>query len=593
MDFDRLYRLFRKWLWLVILAAAVGVAITIATSVNRTFTYQAQSKVLIGGFIGSTNPSRGDIETAAVLTETYVELVNTPIILQGVKDNLGLDIDMEDLKKLILAGKPSDPPILVIQAFYNDEKTAIDMANETARQLIESSPTNLTPAQQAQVALAREQMNLLNLQIQSAQEEIEAIDARLGDDPTANTQNSPLTQQRSALITQVNQASANIAQFSATIAEIEQQTHRLEVIEEATEAIFFRTGPGLAESIIISAITGVILAVVAILLIDYLDSTVKSSKDATNTLGLPVLGTVPQLGKRNDPYPSKVITNWSQRSAIAESYRALQTNLLASSHKNGDYTYLITSPGESEGKSITAANLAVTMALNGLKVLLIDADLVKPRVHEIFDLENERGLKNLIDMSPSPVTEADLDKPVNDLDRDVQQTINNLNACVQPTSVTNLRAITSGPVSDDSTHLSEYKSLHIWMDVFRTMLGVDVIIFDTPPCLLVSDASILVPIVKADNILVVQAGKTGRAAALQAQTQFRQVGYEFIGLVLNRVKNYDVDHGYNSGYFKNQSEVREVLNGQQMTLVKPDTRVIMNGAVTENVAKTEKDQDNN
>src|SRR5690606_24680286 len=161
MDFDRLYRLFRKWLWLVILAAAVGVGITVLTSINRTFTYQAQSKVLIGGFIGSTNPSRGDIETAAVLAETYVELVNTPLILQGVKDNLGLDMPIDNLKNLILAGKPSDPPILVIQAFFTDEATAIAMANETARQLIASSPTNLTPAQQAQVALAREQMDLL------------------------------------------------------------------------------------------------------------------------------------------------------------------------------------------------------------------------------------------------------------------------------------------------------------------------------------------------------------------------------------------------------------------------------------------------
>jgi Mrp family chromosome partitioning ATPase len=510
-----------------------------------------------------------------------------------VKDNLGLDMPIDNLKNLILAGKPSDPPILVIQAFFTDEATAIAMANETARQLIESSPTNLTPAQQAQVALAREQMDLLNNQIQAAQEEIEAIDARLAADPNSTTQASPLTQQRTALITQVNQASANIAQFSATIADIEQQTHRLEIIEEATEAPFFRTGPGLAESMVISGVMGAVLAIVAILIIDYMDNTIRSSKDATTTVDLPVLGTIPQLGKRNEPYPKKLITNWSQRSALAESYRALQTNLLATSSANSDYTYLITSPGESEGKSVTAANLAVTMALNGLKVLLIDADLVKPRVHEIFALDNERGLKNLIAMQPSLVTEEDLDKPVNDLDRDVQQTINNLNACVQATGVNNLRVITSGPVSEDSTHLSEYKSLHVWMDVFRVMLGVDVIIFDTPPCLLVSDASILVPIIQADNVLVVQAGKTGRTAALQAQTQFRQVGHDFVGLVLNRVKHYDVDHGYNSGYFNNQTQSREVLAGQQLGLVKPDARLILNGAATEKTAQAEKNQDNN
>jgi protein-tyrosine kinase len=583
MDFERLLRVFRKWFWLVILAMAVGAGITILSSANRTFTYQAQTKVLIGGFIGSTNPSRGEIETGSVLAETYVELISTPLILQGVIDELGLDTDVTQLKRVILAGKPSGPPIIVIQAYANDPDMAVRMANETARQLVAKSPTNLTPAQQAQIDLAREQINLLNQQVQDAQAEIIAIDERLGDDPNAATQISPLTQQRNALAAQINQASANIAQFSATIASIEQRTNRLTIIEEAETAIFFSTGPGLLESTIISAITGAILASVAIVGIDYLDSTIRSSKDATSALNAPVLGTIPQLGKRSAPYHQRLVTNWSQRSAIAESYRALQTNLLAAHNGSGHAVYIITSPGEHEGKSVTTANLAVTMALNGLNVLLIDADMVKPRVHEFFNLDNDRGLKTLISVNPAVVSHDDLDKPVSQLNPNVQQTLNLLGVSVQNTPVQNLRVITSGPVTDNSTHLSEYNSLRDWLPVLYTVLGVDVILFDTPPCLVVSDASILASLIPASCVLVVQSGRTNRDAAVRAQTQFMHIGKTFAGVVLNRVKNYDMDHGYNSGYFKQSGELRTA------TLLKPDPRVLMNGAASENKVRAEQE----
>lgn len=584
MDFERLLRVFRKWFWLVILAAGIGAGITAISSINRTFTYQAQARVLIGGFIGSMNPNRGEIETAAVLAETYVELARTPLILQGVIDELGLDMTAANLKELIVVGKPSNPPIIVIQGFANDPDTALAITNATARQLIANSPSNLTPAQQAQVDLAHEQIMLLNRQVQDALAEVTAIDERLSADPNAQMQVNPLTQQRTELINQINQATANIAQFQATINSLEQQTHRLEIIEPAFQAQFFRTGPGLAESIVISAVTGAVLAVIAILLIDYMDTTLKSSKDVTRALDMPVVGTIPQLGKRRAPYNQRLITNWPERSALAESYRALQTNLLAGSNHHHS-VYIITSPGEHEGKSVTAANLAVTMALNGLRVLLVDADLVQPRIHEIFDLDNERGLKNLIALRPVEITPDDLEQATMKLAPETQQTLNNLNACVQQTPVDNLRVITSGPVSQGSTHLSEYNSLRGWVAVFEMVLDVDVILFDTPPCLLVSDASILASTIEAGCVLVVQSGRTGRDAAVQAQTQFRHIGRDFIGVVLNRVKHYDVDHGYNSGYFKNQADMREVLAAQPIVPVIPDRRILMNGSNEKDVAE--------
>lgn len=587
MEASHVIRLFRKWFWLIILAAAVGVGITILTSANRTFTYQAQTKVLIGGFIGSANPNRSDIETGAVLAETYVEIVSTPLVLQGVIDTLGLDMSVAELKSMVLAGKPDNPPILVIQAFYNDPETAVAIANETARQLVLHSPTNLTPAQQAQIDLADEQILALNEQVQDARLELETIDARMEAAGESTAQNSALAQQRRALIDQINQATANIAQFSAIKAGVEQQTNRLEIIEEATEAPFFRTGPGLLESAVLSALTGVILGVVAILAIDYLDSSIKTSKDAAAALDLPVLGTIPALGKRGEPYPKKLMTNWSPRSAVAESYRTLQTNLLSAADAGDQSIYVITSPNEGEGKSVTAANLAVTMALNGLHVLLIDADLVKPRLHEIFQLDNEYGLKNLIAFTPGAVDEHDTMRPTGQADPDSQRTLNLLNRCVQSTTVENLRVITSGPTSEASTHLSEYNTLKGWAEIFRDVVGADIIIFDSPPCLVMSDASMLATITHAAVVLSVQAGRTPRDAAMRAKTQFVHTGVEVAGVVLNRVKNYDVDHGYNSGYVKNQQmDMREMLLSMP---VNREQRPVANGVASEHTVKNPAD----
>ena len=592
MEVGYILRLLRRWLWLIIAAAVVGAGITLVTSINRTFTYEAQTKVLIGGVLGSANPNRGDIDTGRGLAEIYVEVVGTPPVLQGVIDTLGLDTTVADLKNMVLAGKPGDPPIIIIQAFYTDPETAVAIANETARQLVLHSPTNPTAAQQAQIDLAREQITILNTQVQEALAEIEQIDGRLGADPGAQNENSPLTQQRRALIDQVNQATANIAQFSATIASYEQSTNRPIILEEAVEGEFFRTGPGLAEGMFLSALTGVVLAVVAILLIDYLDTTIKTSKNAAALLDVPVIGTIPQLGRKGEAYPKRLLTNWSQRSAIAESYRALQTNLLAASSNGHNDVFLITSPGEHEGKSVTAANLALSMANSGLRTLLIDADLVQPRLHEIFGLENERGLKNLIGMTPAQVDAASLEKPLQQLDIEAQQTINNLNAAVQRGPVDNLMIITSGPTGEGSTNMSEYQSLREWLSVFRLALKADVILFDTPPCLLVSDTSILASVIRADCVLVVQAGRTKRDAAVQARAQFVHIGRDIRGVVLNRVRPGDIDHGYNSGYYQNQPiDMREALTKPQFAVpAKADPRVVMNGAVSEPI-RTGQDND--
>jgi polysaccharide biosynthesis transport protein len=550
MEVAKLIRLFKSWFWLLIVGVVLGVGVSLLSSINVSPTYKAETRVLIGGFIASPNPNPGDIETGAGLAETYVQLATTTPVLQAVIDELGLPMTALDLQKLVLAGKPGDPPIILIQVFYNDPEMAVVIANKVTEQLILRTPSNLTPAQEAQIDLANEQIEILNQQIQTTLTEIETIDERLAGSGAAAEVN-PLTQQRSALVEQVNQASANMAQFSSTIASLEQQTNTLQVIDPATTAPFFRTGPGRLESAFLSGLVGLVLAALAILSIGYFDPTIRTSKDTTTLLDRTVLGTIPYFGKKNGGgYTDLLVSGFPPRSSIPEAYRALQTNLLFAAETNSNGVYIVTSPGADEGKTITSINLAITMANSGLEVLLIDADLIKPKIHDILNLDNSCGLTTLLSVNEGVlegIGEGERARYSAELSTDPLAT---LRSCVQTTNIPRLRAITGGPYVENSTQLLSSSDLKSWIHVMQAQLGVDVILFDSAPCLTVADTSILAAKIKSecDCILVVRAGQTKRESALRAQQQFNHIGINIQGIILNRVKSSDIDHGYTSGY---------------------------------------------
>jgi len=547
MEISKLIRLFRSWFWIILLAVMLGVGASLLSSANVTPTYLAETKVLIGGFLASPNPNRSDIDTGASLAETYAQVATTTPVLQGVIDDLQLPLTPEALKKMVLAGKPGDPPVILIQAYYPDRQMAVQIANKVAEQLILKSPSNLTPAQQAQIVLANQQIEILNTQIQETLAEIQVIDDQLEATGLAN-EVSPLTQQRTALVEQVNQASANMAQFSSTIANLEQQTNTLQVIEPAVTANLFRTGPGTLESAFLSGLVGAVLGIVAILGIGYLDPTIRTSKDMTTLADLTVLGTIPELNTRHGSYGEQLVVGLPSRSKVAEAYRTLQTNLLFAANSTSNGVYIITSPGEHEGKTITAANLAATMAMSGLEVLLIDTDLVRPTIHEVFGLANHAGLTNLLGAKPDNLDDP-IQTEVSQYSAQIEaEPIAILKACVQNTNIPGLRVITGGPEVENSAQLLSSSLLQKWIDLMKSYLQVDVILFDSAPCLSVADTSILAAKVNADCILVVQAGRTQRNATLRAQRQFAHIGINIQGVILNRVKSSDIDHGYTSGY---------------------------------------------
>ncbi|WP_339226782.1 CpsD/CapB family tyrosine-protein kinase [Oceanobacillus sp. FSL K6-2867] len=201
-----------------------------------------------------------------------------------------------------------------------------------------------------------------------------------------------------------------------------------------------------------------------------------------------------------------LITKISPRSPISEQYRTVRTNLQFASADEEIQTLLLTSAGPSEGKSMTTANLAVVYAQQGKKVLLIDADLRKPTIHYTFRLDNLKGLSNVL-VGDIPLQEA-----------------------IVPNAVQDLDLISCGPIPPNPSELLGSKRMQRMIAEARELY--DVIIFDTPPVLAVTDAQILSALVDG-SILVVRSKSTETESAQKAIESLRAVNAKVLGTVLN------------------------------------------------------------
>jgi protein-tyrosine kinase len=215
-----------------------------------------------------------------------------------------------------------------------------------------------------------------------------------------------------------------------------------------------------------------------------------------------------------------LITHFSPRAAISEQYRTIRTNIQFSSVDESIRTILVTSSGPEEGKSTTVANLAVVFAQQGKKVLLIDADLRKPTVHYTFQLDNTIGLTNVL------TKQTQLDK------------------AAVTTLVENLSVLSSGPIPPNPAELLGSKAMEDML--VAALEQFDIVIFDTPPVLAVTDAQILAN--RCDGtILVVGSGKTQIEPAMKSKELLLSSKGKLLGVVLNRKNAKDSQYYYYYG----------------------------------------------
>lgn len=202
----------------------------------------------------------------------------------------------------------------------------------------------------------------------------------------------------------------------------------------------------------------------------------------------------------------RLVTLSDPRSPAAEAYRTLRTNIQFSSLDHPLRTLLITSAGADEGKSTTLCNLAVTMAQAGTNLIVADCDLRQPSIHEIFRLGNDKGLTTAL---------------LGDMEGELP---------LQQTPIPNLVALTAGPPPPNPADILGSQRMQRVVDALSA--SADLVLFDSPPIGLVTDAAMLAS--RVDGvILVIRAGKTRRETASRAREILEKVNARVLGVVLN------------------------------------------------------------
>jgi polysaccharide biosynthesis transport protein len=291
-------------------------------------------------------------------------------------------------------------------------------------------------------------------------------------------------------------------------------------------------GPQRMRNIAIAFVLALIAGIGLAFLLDFLDDTIKSVDDVDRYIHLPALALIPAVSNergrlRGGQAPAPGDTTalamvGDVRSPVAEAYRHLRTSLLLSSAGTPPKTILVTSSQPSEGKTTTAINTAFMLAQTGGKILIIDCDLRRPRLHSQFNLSNVRGLTNYLSGESE-----DIETLIQSCER-------------QP----NLMVLPSGPIPPNPAEL-------LGSDEMRRLLSTlgetfTHIIVDSPPAISFTDASILSTFVDG-VILVVHGGRSSRAVVRRAKQQLLDVGAHIFGVVLNNVRA-DSHNYYYAGY---------------------------------------------
>ncbi len=271
--------------------------------------------------------------------------------------------------------------------------------------------------------------------------------------------------------------------------------------------------PRVGLNLALGALVGLVVGLGLAFFIEYLDTSVKTMEDVESLLGVPVLAIIPKNIKLLHQEPGDT--------PDAEAYRILRTNI-EFNRKNPEANAIsMVSGGPGEGKSTTLANLAFTSAQGGYTTLIVDADLRRPVQHTLFDLSNKVGLTNY-------------------LTTDMQ-----LEDVIVPTSVENLSLLPSGILPSDAVGILNSQRMSDMIAEVKTRY--DIVFFDSPPMLGVSDASVLASEVD-QTIIVVQHRRFPRAMLTRVKQAVLGVGGTVLGVVLN---NVDLKHDQNYYYYTN------------------------------------------
>ena len=533
MNLEQYFSVVRRWWWLVVACVLVATVSSYLGTRQMPRIYQATTTVMVGQAMQQANPDTQDLYISKQLAQTYAEMVRRRPVLEGAAQALGLQYvpSAADVSTHQIAGTQ----LLEISVRDTNPERAQVLADEVARQLILQSPTGSDDQQRR--SFIEEQLADLQAKIQTTQNEIDEEQAQL---EAANSARA--IQQYQANINALEQKlSSYQANYASLLTNVEGGTNYISVFESASLP---RTpiSPNVEQTVLLAAAIGLTLALGGAFLIEYLDDTIKSPDDVDQLVDLPTLGAIARI--RGNNYPEKLIAAHEPRSPIVEAYRALRTNIRFSSVDQPTRTLMVTSPNPTEGKSVTLANLAVVMAQSGLRVIVIDSDLRRPVLHRVFGVSNSRGLSDaILNTTLEPATAAQAASArrqdpaelvlANGAPADRSSSSNpGAEEYLLSTEVPNLRVLPSGPLPPNPAELLGSQRMTQLLQELKAR--ADILLFDSPPVLAVTDAAVLSA--QLDGVLVVfDAGRTRRQMATKAIEELRRVDANLLGVVLNRL----------------------------------------------------------
>jgi non-specific protein-tyrosine kinase len=511
MELRQYFNILLKWWWLIVVSVLVASVAAYFATKATPHTYVSRTTIMVGQVLSNPNANQTDLYTGEALAQSYSDLVVREPTLQATLNALGLDWDWTVLQSMVQSNVVAGTQLMEISVVDTDPQRAKVLADTIAQQLIRQSPSASDPEKEAEREFILAQINDLKTNIKNAQDELLKLDD-IASKATSARQIQDARDQQTTLQAQITTWQSTYAQL---LSNLQKGTPNYLSVMEPANLPVSPVGPRIAQNVMLAAVIGLALSVCGAFLMEYIDDTVHSAEEVRKELGLAVIGSIADI--KGKDYASKLMPIKQPRSPVAEAYRMLRTNLQYSDIDHPRRVLLMTSCGPLEGKSVTAANLSIVIAQSGKRVILVDADLRRPMQHKIFDLEDTYGLTSVLVNSSMPLSDA-----------------------LQATSVANLKVLACGPIPPDPSELLSSKRM---MDVLAALREeADIIIIDTPPTLVVTDASVLST--RVDGVLfVLQAGHTRKTAAKQAKETLVSVGANIVGIVLNRLEVH------NSSYY--------------------------------------------
>ncbi len=529
MDLRRQIAIIRAWFPLLVASVVLagGAAFMISSLLPKV--YEARATLIVGQSLSAVNPDYNQLLASQRLSATYASVATTRPILDKVIKQLGLDGGADALRGRVVADIPQNNTLLTITAQDADPTRAAAIANALAEQLIAASPA--IQGHQADV------QSSIDADMKATQDQIKANQAQV--ETLTGIPNRTL-QQEQQLQTFEGRLVTLRSTFAALLSYAYGNASNLLTVVEPAVASTSPVSPRPLLNTLLAAIVGLLLSAAIVFLREYLDDTIKNSDDVQEVVGLPTLGVVMRMKRdrgRKEIYG--LVTLLYPRSAAAEAYRTLRTNTEFAAVDAPIRTLLVTSSTTGEGKTVTAANLAVAFAQAGRRVLLVDADLRKPGIHLVFELPNAHGLTTLLRSD-----EVSLD------------------AIAHPTEQANLRVLTTGPLPPNPAELLSSQRMRVVLD--RLAAGADLLIFDGPPLEAVTDSAILSSVADG-TLLVVDAGHSRRGAVRQGREALAKAGANVLGAVLNRTparaRPDQADHY--GGYYESEEGAEKRAQGTE------------------------------